>query len=164
MRAASLLLLLASTFAPACSSPSSAAGSGGSSAAGAGGGATGVCASDGRAQVYTPGMEAAGAMGLFRVRLVSIDPAPAVKGDNAWVVEIVDACGATVSGATVAAKPYMPDHGHGSSIVPTVTELGAGRYQVASLVLFMPGLWQTTIAITAPGAADSVVFSFCVAG
>lgn len=155
-------LALAATFAFACSPASSGGGTAGSG--GTGGGTTGVCVGDTRAEVFTPGMEAPGVMGVFRLRLASIDPAPAIKGTNTWAVEIVDAGGAAVTGATVTAKPFMPDHGHGSSIVPTVTEIGEGKYTIDSLVLFMPGLWQTTIAVSTSGASDSAVFSFCVPG
>ena len=163
MRTTALLALAVTASAAfACSAASSGGGAAGSG--GAGGGTTGVCVGDTRAQVYTPDMEAPAVMGVFRVRLVSIDPAPAIKGSNTWVVEIVDTAGAAVTGATVVAKPFMPDHGHGSSIVPTVTEMGGGKYTIDSLVLFMPGLWETTIAVSTPGAADRAVFSFCVPG
>ena len=131
---------------------------------GAAGAPAGACATDARAQIFSKGMEQPGAMKALRVRLLTIDPTPAFKGTNTWTIEVVDDAGAPIPGATVSVKPFMPDHGHGSSITPTVTELGEGRYAIASLVLFMPGLWETTIAITAAGIADSVVFSFCVAG
>jgi hypothetical protein len=71
-----------------------------------------------------------------------------------------------MTGAGITAKPFMPDHGHGSSVTPSVTPMGSdGTYQVTDLDLFMPGIWQVTLTITpASGPADSVVFSFCVDG
>ena len=125
-----------------------------------------LCATDPRAQSFTPGMEQPGKTGVFKARLLEMAPAPASKGDNGWTLQIVDAKGAPVDGATVTVKPFMPDHGHGSSIVPLVTPLGHdGKYTVTRLNLFMPGIWQMTVNVSAASnAADSAVFSFCVAG
>lgn len=109
-------------------------------------------------------MEQLGSGRALGVKLTSIDPNPVFKGDNDWKVTVVDASGADVTGATLTAKPFMPDHGHGSSIVPTVTELGGGAYDVDHLNLFMPGIWQVTIDVTtAAGVHDAAVFTFCVA-
>lgn len=125
-----------------------------------------LCATDPRAQSFTPGMEQRGAAGVFRARLLEMAPSPAAKGDNGWTVQIVDANGAVVDAATVTVKPFMPDHGHGSAIVPQVTPVGRdGKFAVTRLNLFMPGIWQITLHVSVAGnAADSAVFTFCVAG
>ena len=93
-------------------------------------------------------------------------PAPPAKGLNAWTLALTDATGSPMSGATITVKPYMPDHGHGSSIVPAVTPMSAaGTYQVTLLDLFMAGIWTVTFTITPPsGPVESLVFSFCVDG
>ncbi len=69
-----------------------------------------------------------------------------------------------MDGATIKAVPWMPDHGHGTSVKPTVTPAGtAGTYNIANVYLFMPGLWQTTLTIQMPDqSSDQVVFSFCL--
>lgn len=123
-----------------------------------------LCASDSRAQTYTAGMEQKGASGALTVKLDSINPNPVVKGNNEWKVTVVDAGGAPVSGATITVKPYMPDHGHGSSIIPQVAA-GAdpGSYDVTLLNLFMPGIWQVTFTVTtSANVTDSAMFTFCV--
>ncbi|MEO8800946.1 MAG: FixH family protein [Polyangiaceae bacterium] len=122
-----------------------------------------LCATDSRAEAFSAGMEQMGSSGALGVKLTSIDPNPVFKGDNDWKVTVVDASGNAVVGATITAKPFMPDHGHGSSIVPTVTEAGGGSYDVNHLNLFMPGIWQVTFAVTtAAGVHDAAVFTFCV--
>jgi hypothetical protein len=45
-----------------------------------------------------------------------------------------------------------------AEITPTGT---AGQYTLAPVNLWMPGVWQTTIAVTSP-TPDSAVFSFCL--
>jgi hypothetical protein len=135
--------------------------SGSSGAAGAGGGAS-ACGAG--AQTYTPGMEVQGASGLFKVKLVSMSAVPPANGTNSWEIQVLDAQGAPVDGATLTAKPFMPAHGHGSSTTPTITAKGGGQYTVDALVFSMPGVWQTTLGVTAPQGTDSVVFSFCVPG
>jgi hypothetical protein len=156
-------LVVATCLLAGCSGSSSSGGPTGSAGAAGSASTTGACADDMRAEAYSAGMEGTGGKGLYRARLQAIDPAPAIKGTNAWTVQIVDASGTAVE-ATVTVKPFMPDHGHGSSIVPVVTAKGGGVYEIDSLVLFMPGLWQTTVTITGPAGADTAVFTFCVNG
>lgn len=121
------------------------------------------CANDPRADAYAPNLRKKGAAGTFTFVLVSSDPAPPARGSDAWVVRVEDAQGAPVANATVTVKLVMPDHGHGTSVVPAVTPSG-DAWKIAPLYLFMPGLWQITIAATANGASDSAAFTFCVAG
>lgn len=122
------------------------------------------CATDPRAQSFTPGLAQSGKSGVLHAKLLDIAPAPTAKGDNAWTLALFDAAGAPVDGATISVKPFMPDHGHGSSITPLVTPAGSGKYGISRLNLFMPGLWQITFNVqTSAGAVDSIVYSFCVA-
>ena len=156
-------------FLAACST-STGGGTGGSSTS------VSVCAGDPRATAYTVGLSAKAADGAFKVTFMDAMPAPPSKGANTWTVQITDAAGRPVTGAKVAVKPFMPDHGHGSSITPQVMPMGTdGTYQITLLELFMPGIWQITLSITpdvgAPdagtpdaGAPDAVVFTFCVDG
>jgi hypothetical protein len=123
---------------------------------------TSACATDPRVTAYSAGMQANGAMGLHVV-LASSDPAPPSKGDNQWVVELLDASNAPVDGATISVTPYMPDHGHGSSIIPTVTPMGGGKYEVDHVNLFMPGVWQVTFVVTTAATSDQAAFTLCIA-
>jgi hypothetical protein len=149
--------------APACS-PSSTGGGGGSN--GTGTSQASVCAGDPRATPYAVGLSAKATDGAFAVTFVDAMPAPPTKGENVWTVKISDGSGGPVTGATVTVNPFMPDHGHGSSIVPQVTPMGTdGTYAVSLLDLFMPGIWQVTFDIApASGPTDTVVFTFCVDG
>jgi hypothetical protein len=115
-------------------------------------------------------MEQAGDHGTINVRLVSATPAPPIKGNNAWTLEVTDASGAPLDGLTLTVKPYMPDHRHGSSITPQVAAAGHGTYDVTLLNLGMPGIWTVTFDVAAAGstgdagATDSATFTFCIAG
>jgi hypothetical protein len=150
--AASTLLALA-----ACSSSTSSSGDGGATAD------TSLCSSDPRAQSFTADMVQKGTTGTFGVKLISVDPWPVLKGDNAWTVQIVDASGAPATGAMFTVKPFMPDHGHGSSIIPDI-EPGQGdaTFTINRLNVFMPGIWQFTFTITKGTQTDSAVVTFCV--
>ncbi len=122
------------------------------------------CTGDPRADMYAANMEKVGESGLFTFRLVSSDPAPPVKGTNGWTLEILDDGGMPVDGMTIDVTPYMPDHGHGTSIVPQITDMGDGEYSVTPLYLFMGGIWEVTIDATSSDGAstDSAVFTFCI--
>ena len=129
-----------------------------------------ACAGDPRAQTYAAGMEQPGLAGNVRVRLVTASPAPPAKGLNAWTLQVVDAGGAPVVGAVVTVKPFMPDHGHGSSLVPSATPTdAAGRSSVTGLELFMAGVWEVSILVALPAdagvsATDTAKLTFCVDG
>jgi hypothetical protein len=136
-------------------------------------GGTATCASDTRAETYVPGLSQAGKDHLYMVKLMSSDPGPPIKGNNAWVIAVSDAAsGAPVDGLSIKVTPFMPDHGHGTQIKAAVTAMGGGQYGLDPVNLFMAGLWQVTIDLTAGDVADmasaatvdQVVFSFCVEG
>ncbi len=42
----------------------------------------------------------------------------------------------------------MPAHQHGMNYLPTITDLGAGIYQVDGLVFHMPGIWEFQVEVT----------------
>ncbi len=123
------------------------------------------CALDDRDEEFIAGMEKTGQLGTT-FRLVSSDPAPPIRGDNVWQVEIEDDSGAPLEGATVKAIAFMPDHNHTSSVPVTYTEDPAGSYQIDPVNLFMPGIWEITIQATPEGASqaerDEALFVFCV--
>jgi hypothetical protein len=121
------------------------------------------CADETRADVYEPGMIAAGADGLFEIELLAAEPAPPDKGDNRWSIELRALGGDPVSGAAIVVTPFMPDHGHGTSLVPVVEPAAEpGRYQIDVINLWMPGLWEVRFDID--DGADLVTFAFCVEG
>jgi len=111
---------------------------------------------------YAPNMSAAAT--TAKVVLVSASLSPPARGTNTWTIKVTDAQGNAIPNATVTAKPFMPDHGHGSSVEPVVTANPDGTFAVTPLYLFMPGLWQITFTVKTATTSDDVVFSFCVAG
>ncbi len=171
---ASTFVLVSSLALAACGSSSSGGDSTTTGGQGGGGGAGGstasgaLCDSDPRGEPYAVGLSQEGASKTLEVSFVDADPAPPTRGNNTWKVKVTDASGAALTGATIAVSTWMPDHNHGASVIPDVTETSeAGVYEITPLDLFMPGIWQITLKVTPAGgtaATDSVVFSFCVDG
>jgi nitrogen fixation protein FixH len=82
--------------------------------------------------------------GTLAVRAHSESAAPAL-GENVLLVEVDDASGAPLSGATVTVSSWMPAHGHGSPDEAVVTETSPGHYRAAPVTLHMPGSWEITV-------------------
>lgn len=121
----------------------------------------GGCAAETRAQQYALGLEGDGAWA--RVTFVDATPAPPLRGDNVWVVDVQDTAGAPLDDLEIVVDPYMPDHAHGTAIRCEVTPEGTpGRYRLEPVNLFMPGLWQVTLTVRSETDEDAIVFSFCV--
>ena len=118
------------------------------------------------ADTFVVGLDHKGAAGMLDFQMMSADPAPPARGNNTWVIQImsmdagVDAT--PLDGAAITVTPYMPAHQHGTPVVAEVTPTGTpGQYTLSPVNLWMPGVWQTTIAVTTP-TPDSAVFSFCL--
>jgi hypothetical protein len=111
---------------------------------------------------FVIGLHKDGDGGLLGFTLMSGDPAPPIRGDNSWVIQ-VDAGGTPVSGAAITVTPFMPQHGHGAGKTVLVQEMpDAGQYQLSPVNLWMPGVWETTIDATTESGEDQVVFRFCI--
>jgi hypothetical protein len=120
------------------------------------------CQTDSRVMTYAPNVTATAASGMKYV-LVQSDPAPPARGTDTWNLRVTDAAGTAQPSLSLQIKTLMPDHGHGSSVTPTISNQGSGNYQVQNLFLFMPGVWKITFApATAP--TDTADFWFCVPG
>ena len=61
-----------------------------------------------------------------------------------------DRNGAPVPGLTLSVVPWMDAHGHGASVVPTVTDEGNGKYWLSDVDLFMPGQWDLRVSMSGP--------------
>ncbi len=114
--------------------------------------------------VYTENLSVTGSSHVFQVVLVSSDPAPPARGNDTWTIRVLDSSGNPVPNPTVSVTPYMPRHGHGTSILVSVTTNPDGTFTLTPLNLFMPGLWTITINVTAGSQTDSAVFGFCIPG
>ena len=123
------------------------------------------CTSDPRVATYAPNLAVMDPAGNRQYVLVQSSPAPPARGNDTWTVKVLDSSGAPVSDLDLSAAAFMPDHGHGSSVVPTVTSNGDGTYSVTPLYFFMPGVWRVTLSDADGGSsATSGVWFFCVEG
>src|SRR5438128_2494840 len=95
----------------ACSSDDDAAATSGQSPAN-------NCTADNRKEAFSAGMSKPA--GTLKIQLAAAAPAPPAKGTNELTIEVLDSAGNPVDGATVTVTPFMPDHGHGSAVVPIV--------------------------------------------
>lgn len=75
-------------------------------------------------------------------------PDPPSVGTDAALLTFTDANGTTVSGLGLTVIPWMPAHGHGTSVNPTITETAPGQFLAMPLYLFMPGSWELRMTIT----------------
>jgi hypothetical protein len=73
---------------------------------------------------------------------------PPVVGYDASELTITDSGGHAVSGLALTVVPWMPAHGHGASVGPTVSETSAGVYVAAPLDFFMSGQWELITTMT----------------
>jgi hypothetical protein len=164
----------------ACSSSTSGAAPGSSSSGGSGSSGAGAdgdtigCNSGGEPfDPFMLGTSKKGKSGLYTFVLTAADPAPpASMMNNTWTVKVVDASGKPVTGATIslptsdplwsfAYDPYMPRHGHGTAIVPTVTNNGDGT-AVLVMDLSMSGVWDVFVEAKDGATVDGAMFAFCL--
>jgi hypothetical protein len=99
--------------------------------------------------------------GAWIVSLTASETSPPLIGTDTWTLRITDPQGAPAN-VTMTIRPWMPDHGHGTSVIPMSTPEGGGVYRITPLYFFMPGLWQTTFTMTEDSLTDAVVFSVCL--
>ena len=97
------------------------------------------------------------------IQLTSANPAQPATGMNAWTFKVLDASGTPIEAATVKVAPWMPDHGHGPSVAPSITSKD-GVYTATQIDFFMPGVWQLTFGIDVNGKQDQAVLNLCIAG
>jgi hypothetical protein len=125
------------------------------------------CKTDERVDAFTEGMAKDGSLGELSFELVTSEPAPPAKGDNAFSVRIIDKNGEPAE-VSLEVQLSMPDHGHGSPAVPEVSFDAERRtFSVAPLDLFMAGVWRVDLsayaADDAEASLDDVSF-FCIEG
>lgn len=86
-------------------------------------------------------------------------PQPPERGLNEAKLTLTGAAGQPLDGLMLTVTPWMPQHGHGTSVSPTVTPNGNGTWTVSNLYLAMPGQWQLRVDVS--GAVnDELVASF----
>jgi hypothetical protein len=75
-------------------------------------------------------------------------PAQPTVGYDAAQLAITDGTGAPVTGLSLTVVPFMPAHGHGASVYPTVSEPTPGTYVATPLDFFMAGHWELMSAMS----------------
>jgi hypothetical protein len=121
------------------------------------------CQTDSRVFTYAPNLTVDSANKALKFVLVQSDPAPPARGNDTWTLHVTNASGQAMANLGLSVQTLMPEHGHGSSVTPTITDKGVGDYTVTPLYLFMPGVWRIRFfpAATPNETAD---FWFCVQG
>jgi hypothetical protein len=120
-----------------------------------------VCANETRAKPYSAGMTFEGTHGVV-IALMDSVPAPPVKGDNTWTLDIKDSSGAEITDATITTKQTMVDHGHPGAKIINVTSEGGGTYEARPVNFNMTGYWETMFTITTPTVEDTVDVKMCI--
>ena len=75
-------------------------------------------------------------------------PDPPIRGTDTIDLVVTDGAGAPIDSLQIAAQPWMAAHGHGSSVIPTVTPQGGGRYQLTNVYLYMAGTWELRLTFS----------------
>jgi hypothetical protein len=96
------------------------------------------------------------------VALQSSMPQIPERGNNQWVVHVLDETQTPISGCQIVLKPFMTEHMHGGTNV-TATE-GNVAYLFEAINFFMPGLWEITFDITCGDKMAQPKYSFRVEG
>jgi hypothetical protein len=86
-------------------------------------------------------------------------PQPPERGALEGRLVLTDSKGDRVEGVNVTVTPWMPEHGHGSSVMPTVDSDGSGGFIISNLYLAMPGTWQLRVSVSG-AVTDELVPSF----
>ena len=80
--------------------------------------------------------------GALHVEIRS-SPDPLVRGQNVGQVAVTDASGQPVDGLSLMLLPWMPSHGHGTSVQPAISPAAeTGVFVANPLYLFMSGQWE----------------------
>ncbi|HTA20181.1 MAG TPA: FixH family protein [Polyangia bacterium] len=83
-------------------------------------------------------------------------PSVPVRGENAAQLTFVDGLGQEIDGLTVDVVPWMPAHGHGTSVQPVTTATEPGVVVATPLYLYMSGAWQLRLTISGALEASAV--------
>lgn len=101
----------------------------------------------------------ASASGIYQATLEPLEPVR-IGRIQTMRLELRDAAGAGVAGATITVDGGMPEHGHGLPTRPRVTrDLGGGIYEIEGVKFNMGGWWVFRLRIEAAAGADLVEFN-----
>jgi hypothetical protein len=119
------------------------------------------CSKVTNADTFVVGLEKRGE--VFAFRLMEVEPAPPARYENTWTLALVDAADQPITNADIRVTPYMPKHDHVSAIHAVSSQIpGSAWYKLERVNFSMPGVWETTISVTAGSETDSGMFRFCI--
>jgi YtkA-like protein len=84
-------------------------------------------------------------------------PLVPAKGIDAAELTFHDGAGNLVDGLTVTAVPWMPAHGHGTSVNPVMMSTGPGVQVATPVYFYMSGEWQLRVTIAGTTEDDTAV-------
>jgi hypothetical protein len=116
---------------------------------------------------FAVGLNKIGTSGTLGFTLMTANPAPPIRGDNTWVIQVNQmaggVAGAPVDDADLVVTPFMPEHGHPAAKTVVIEPTGTtGQYELTPINFWMPGVWETTIDAASASGEDVVVFKFCI--
>jgi len=120
-------------------------------AAGAGCGSDELPSGPAQSFAATPDQTVTSDTGALTVE-VRFAPDPPVVGSNAVQLSFKDSGGAPAQNLALTVVPWMPAHGHGTTVEATVTETAPGIFVATPVYLFMPGSWE--LRMTTSGSVD----------
>jgi len=111
------------------------------------------------AKHYDQSIVAEGEKGAFSIEMLLPEDG-LLMGVNSFEIIIHDREGKDIPGAAITVTPWMPEHNHGVSEQPVVTERGGGAYSVDNVLFIMTGWWEVTFQVRRGESEDTVVFNF----
>ncbi len=100
----------------------------------------------------------------LQVRL-RLSPTPALIGPTRLIIEVTDAGGDPVTGATASVEGLPEQDTHGEATTSDAVEEGAGRYVVPGFDLDVGGQWTLTVTVSdSSGASTTRAFPISVYG
>lgn len=83
----------------------------------------------------------------FRVALIAAEPSPPAIGKNTWTLRVTGPDDQPAAGLDLSARPFMPDHGHGTALPRVIAAMSPATHQVRAMDLFMEGIWQVDLLL-----------------
>lgn len=111
------------------------------------------------AKHYDQSVVAEGEKGAFSVEVL-LPKEGLLMGVNSFEFILHDRDGKDIPGAAVTITPWMPEHNHGVSEKPVITDRGGGAYTADNILFIMTGWWELTFRVRHGEAEDTVVFNF----
>ena len=88
---------------------------------------------------------------------------PPLNAVHSWHLELLDRDNRPVQGAEIELSVDMPEHLHGMTTRPVVSETNdPGTYLIRGMNFHMPGYWEVTLDISGAGTRNLLRFNLIV--